>query len=308
MAFRSDPRDRSSTTQDTELCSSTWLSISKVLTTQHSQGLSWSSKIWWGTDDQCMPVFAWSWPAVLSQPCDLLPLRHGLDQNKASSSSSRHGSPPGLGLEQPVRHSSMDHRTRARVAMPVWVVVLGDFGRSPRMQNHTTSLAQQVSGSPQLLTSCLLPTSLPGWNRILLVPALETSGKGCCVAGRSRRARAGLYHHEPAKVLSGPQYHFALTGTSVSTDLLCALPVEMASTRSNTYGISMHCMANVLSSKHRLSCWCNTVPWALLVCMWGRNCCLLTLQTWLENAFAQASGHVATVIFCRSSIRSSPAI
>ncbi len=27
----------------------------------------------------------------------------------------------------------------------VWVVVLGDFGRSPRMQNHALSLAQQVS-------------------------------------------------------------------------------------------------------------------------------------------------------------------
>ncbi len=26
----------------------------------------------------------------------------------------------------------------------VWVVVLGDFGRSPRMQNHALSLAKQV--------------------------------------------------------------------------------------------------------------------------------------------------------------------
>jgi beta-1,4-mannosyltransferase len=26
----------------------------------------------------------------------------------------------------------------------VWVVVLGDFGRSPRMQYHTLSLASQV--------------------------------------------------------------------------------------------------------------------------------------------------------------------
>ncbi|KAK9864044.1 hypothetical protein WJX84_003238 [Apatococcus fuscideae] len=53
----------------------------------------------------------------------------------------------------------MDHRTRARVAMPVWVVVLGDFGRSPRMQNHTTSLAQQAGLDVHVLA--YTTTSLP---------------------------------------------------------------------------------------------------------------------------------------------------
>lgn len=31
-----------------------------------------------------------------------------------------------------------------------WVVVLGDFGRSPRMQYHALSLAQQVSTNPRI--------------------------------------------------------------------------------------------------------------------------------------------------------------
>ena len=32
----------------------------------------------------------------------------------------------------------------------VWVVVLGDFGRSPRMQYHALSLADQVIGTERL--------------------------------------------------------------------------------------------------------------------------------------------------------------
>ena len=34
--------------------------------------------------------------------------------------------------------------SKAQPCKRAWVVVLGDFGRSPRMQYHTLSLAEQV--------------------------------------------------------------------------------------------------------------------------------------------------------------------
>ncbi|KAK9844422.1 hypothetical protein WJX74_002223 [Apatococcus lobatus] len=49
-------------------------------------------------------------------------------------------------------------------AKPVWVVVLGDFGRSPRMQNHATSLSKQAGMQVHVLAYTSTSWSQPSEN------------------------------------------------------------------------------------------------------------------------------------------------
>ena len=64
----------------------------------------------------------------------------------------------------------------------VWVVVLGDFGRSPRMQYHALSLADQASAvacrHDHMTHRCLLPFSERKIVivRLTILPACEQAG------------------------------------------------------------------------------------------------------------------------------------
>ncbi len=59
-------------------------------------------------------------------------------------------------------HVLIDHTVKVRINLrkmrnnTTWVVVLGDFGRSPRMQYHAVSLSEQVVPLTRLKSDCSL--------------------------------------------------------------------------------------------------------------------------------------------------------